>query len=227
MLVLAGLGKFSLWAAVAVDVGTALAVILNGMTLLRWRRAKAGAAGRHTLAAKSGSCCGQKQGCCAAPAAVSHPHADNASQEGRAACATASAAQAGAWCSKGGHSHGPDHHAAHDHHSNGQVASPATCSGTSAGSCPSRSASCCRGGKQPATCSSAATAKHDHPAQNRRMCCGGGSTAAIAQAACTHVADTHSPQRKQPAVSPAHASHGACSNAGSSCCNKTATVAPR
>ncbi|EIE24921.1 heavy metal translocatin, partial [Coccomyxa subellipsoidea C-169] len=35
VLVLAALGKFSLWAAVAVDVGTALLVIANGMTLLR------------------------------------------------------------------------------------------------------------------------------------------------------------------------------------------------
>ena len=38
VLVLAALGKFSLWGAVLVDVGTALIVILNGMTLLRWTR---------------------------------------------------------------------------------------------------------------------------------------------------------------------------------------------
>ena len=37
VLIVAGLGKFTLWGAVLVDVGTALAVILNGMTLLRWR----------------------------------------------------------------------------------------------------------------------------------------------------------------------------------------------
>ena len=37
VLIVAGLGMFTLWGAVLVDVGTALAVILNGMTLLRWR----------------------------------------------------------------------------------------------------------------------------------------------------------------------------------------------
>jgi hypothetical protein len=36
-LVLAGLGKFTLWGAVLVDVGTALCVILHGMLLMRWR----------------------------------------------------------------------------------------------------------------------------------------------------------------------------------------------
>ena len=36
VLVLAALGRFSLWGAVLVDVGTALAVILNGVSLLRW-----------------------------------------------------------------------------------------------------------------------------------------------------------------------------------------------
>lgn len=38
-MVLAALGKFSLWGAVLVDVGAALLVIGNGMLILRWRRA--------------------------------------------------------------------------------------------------------------------------------------------------------------------------------------------
>ena len=38
VLTLAGMGKFTLWGAVLVDVGTALAVVLNGMTVLRWTR---------------------------------------------------------------------------------------------------------------------------------------------------------------------------------------------
>ena len=38
VLSLACAGKFTLWGAVLVDVGTALAVILNGMTVLRWSR---------------------------------------------------------------------------------------------------------------------------------------------------------------------------------------------
>jgi len=35
---LAGAGKFTLWGAVLVDVGTALVVIFNGLTVLRWSR---------------------------------------------------------------------------------------------------------------------------------------------------------------------------------------------
>lgn len=37
VLVLAALGKFTLWGAVLVDVGTSLLVILHGMLLMRWR----------------------------------------------------------------------------------------------------------------------------------------------------------------------------------------------
>lgn len=37
VLVLAVLGRFTLWGAVLVDVGTALLVILHGMMLMRWR----------------------------------------------------------------------------------------------------------------------------------------------------------------------------------------------
>ena len=42
MLALASAGKFTLWGAVLVDVGTALLVILNGMTVMRWSRFPAG-----------------------------------------------------------------------------------------------------------------------------------------------------------------------------------------
>ncbi|BDA49356.1 Cadmium/zinc-transporting ATPase HMA2 [Coccomyxa sp. Obi] len=58
VLALAAASKFSLWGAVAVDVGTALLVIANGMTLLRWRRAQ------NACAAKP-ACCSQaaKFGC--------------------------------------------------------------------------------------------------------------------------------------------------------------------
>jgi hypothetical protein len=41
VLVLAALGKFTLWAAVLMDAGTALLVIGNGMLVLRWRRTNA------------------------------------------------------------------------------------------------------------------------------------------------------------------------------------------
>lgn len=71
---LAGLGKFTLWGAVLVDVGTALCVILHGMLLMRWRlpgakpSAKYSATGveHHELLATNGitgqsSCCSSKQ----------------------------------------------------------------------------------------------------------------------------------------------------------------------
>ena len=73
VLVLAALGKFSLWAAVAVDVGTALLVIANGMTLLRWsgaRDACAAKSGCRRAGANSGDGCCAKTGC-GAPAAKS------------------------------------------------------------------------------------------------------------------------------------------------------------
>jgi hypothetical protein len=47
VLVLAALGKFSLWAAVLVDVGTALLVIGNGMLVLRWKRVNGGSHDHH------------------------------------------------------------------------------------------------------------------------------------------------------------------------------------
>ena len=74
VLVLAGLGKFTLWGAVLVDVGTALCVILHGMLLMRWRlpgtkpSAKYSATGveHHEPLATNGitgqsSCCSSKQ----------------------------------------------------------------------------------------------------------------------------------------------------------------------
>ena len=53
VLALASAGRFTLWGAVLVDVGTALAVILNGMTVMRWSRFPAGQnAELHQCAAK-------------------------------------------------------------------------------------------------------------------------------------------------------------------------------
>lgn len=74
VLALAAAGKFSLWAAVAVDAGTALVVIANGMTLLRWRRAQ--------------DACAAKSACCS--------HAANLKTNcSPGACASASAAADG------------------------------------------------------------------------------------------------------------------------------------
>ena len=74
VLVLAGLGKFTLWGAVLVDVGTALCVILHGMLLMRWRlpgakpsaKYSATCVERHEPLATNGitgqsSCCSSKQ----------------------------------------------------------------------------------------------------------------------------------------------------------------------
>jgi len=75
VLVLAAMGKFSLFGAVLVDVGSALLVTLNGLTLLRWDiglgESPAGCVGAAAAAAASaaattaGQCCSD-QGCCAA-----------------------------------------------------------------------------------------------------------------------------------------------------------------
>jgi Cd2+/Zn2+-exporting ATPase len=73
VLILAALGKFTLFGAVLVDVGTALLVTLNGLTLLRWDfglgASPAGCVGAAAAAAASVSadghgCCSNK-GCCA------------------------------------------------------------------------------------------------------------------------------------------------------------------
>lgn len=77
VLVLAAMGKFTLFGAVLVDVGSALLVTLNGLTLLRWdfglgqspagcvgAAAAAAAVGTMTTGA-DGQCC-SKTGCCAA-----------------------------------------------------------------------------------------------------------------------------------------------------------------
>jgi Zn2+/Cd2+-exporting ATPase len=73
VLVLAALGKFTLFGAVLVDVGTALLVTLNGLTLLRYDfglgTSPAGCVGAAAAAAAAGAdghgqCCSDK-GCCA------------------------------------------------------------------------------------------------------------------------------------------------------------------
>ena len=82
VLVLAALGKFTLWGAVLVDAGAAIIVILNGMRCLRWdlktgsiwtfkgKRSKAEGYGHSNTASRctkntamickeNGSCCGK------------------------------------------------------------------------------------------------------------------------------------------------------------------------
>lgn len=103
VLVLAALGKFSLWAAVAVDVGTALLVIANGMTLLRWsgaRDACAAKSGCRRAGANSGDGCCAKTGC-GAPAARSGCGAGATSGDGCCANTGCDAAAARSGCGVG------------------------------------------------------------------------------------------------------------------------------
>jgi Cd2+/Zn2+-exporting ATPase len=109
VLVLAALGKFTLFGAVLVDVGTALLVTLNGLTLLRWdfglgasAAGCVGAAAAAAAAADGHGCCSNK-GCC--------PTTDKA--VGKACCDDgAEEAQQSLCC---GHDHG-HHHKHHQHH---------------------------------------------------------------------------------------------------------------
>jgi hypothetical protein len=116
VLVLAAMGRFTLWGAVLVDVGTALAVIANSLLLLRKRLRPGGsrngggvscvaecAAAKATDGGQDGSCCadtgsrgcsppgdGQSSTCCStrspAPTATRAPRLDNSCQPGCSSC---------------------------------------------------------------------------------------------------------------------------------------------
>lgn len=55
-MILAGLGKFTLWGAVLVDVGPALLVILHGMLLMRWRVLEAISLAESSTQTQAGTC---------------------------------------------------------------------------------------------------------------------------------------------------------------------------
>lgn len=138
VLVLAALGKFSLWAAVAVDAGTALIVVANGMTLLRWR----GAA--DACAVDSG--CMSKSGCCAESGLSAIPGCAAKCRSGVAGggesgtvgegCGSHDHSHGRADGACGGHSHtrGNDHGRAHEgkghSHAHGE---PSGCGGEGSG----------------------------------------------------------------------------------------------
>ncbi len=122
VLALAAAGKFSLWAAVAVDAGTALVVIANGMTLLRWRRAQSACAATCSHAAKI--CCNSG----AAASAAAHDtcpdaKASGCSHAGKAPgkCCSQKAEQSSRssenrHCQKShGHNHSHNHSHSHSH----------------------------------------------------------------------------------------------------------------
>ncbi len=62
VLVLAALGKFTLWGAVLVDVGTSLLVILHGMLLMRWRLPGAKRSTKQRSNGQAGAC--SNKPCC-------------------------------------------------------------------------------------------------------------------------------------------------------------------
>ncbi len=61
-MVLAALGKFTLWGAVLMDVGAALLVVLHGMLLIRWRLPGAKPSTKQSGAGQAGAC--SKKLCC-------------------------------------------------------------------------------------------------------------------------------------------------------------------
>jgi Cd2+/Zn2+-exporting ATPase len=146
VLVLAAMGKFTLFGAVLVDVGSALLVTLNGLTLLRWDfglgespagcvgTAAAAAAAATTVSTTAGQCCRTK-GCCAtkpekeekssacasstckSKACCSVAIDTNKDIEGGTACCDHSAEEAQpASCCAHGHHHHPGHETKHHSH---------------------------------------------------------------------------------------------------------------
>jgi len=119
VLVLAATGHFTLWAAVLVDVGTALLVTVHGLTLLRWQinngGAGAGSDGRAVpcvgLAAvemqRHAEC---KDACCRSRGGGAEPcNTDHLKKEGKACC------HDGAESERHHHHHGHEHSHEHGH----------------------------------------------------------------------------------------------------------------
>lgn len=153
MLALASAGMFTLWGAVLVDVGSAIAVMLNGLWLMRWRWQPGGA---HTCVSKghrhhhshhghSHSTSGtHPKACCSSTAchAESDSHGRDAHSHSPAGvhqqpCCGSSASHAKSDTQgKESCGHSRSHHA-HSHN----IASPSRC--CSAGPVNSQSAACC------------------------------------------------------------------------------------
>ena len=89
VLVLAALGKFTLWGAVLVDVGTSLLVILHGMVLMRWRLPGANRSTKHRNNNQAGAC-SNKPGCSGNTAAEHDEHRTANSITGKSPCCSSS-----------------------------------------------------------------------------------------------------------------------------------------
>ena len=173
VLVLAALGKFTLFGAVLVDVGTALLVTLNGLTLLRWdfglgnaaavcvgaAAVSNAAAAVTTTTACEKSCCG---GASAAPS--------------RSSCNSTSTivngGGGGGTCCGGDHKH---HH--HNHHSHGHEHGGDEENGKAVEMCCSKkSSNCCGGGEDPSSSVAAVPSKAccgSAAEEGKKSCCSG------------------------------------------------------
>ena len=89
VLVLAALGKFTLWGAVLVDVGTSLVVILHGMLLMRWRLPGAKRSATQSNKGQAGACASKQ--CCSSTMAAEHlEHRAAAAITGKPLCCSSS-----------------------------------------------------------------------------------------------------------------------------------------
>lgn len=89
VLVLAALGKFTLWGAVLVDVGTSLLVISYGMLLMRWRLPGAKRSTKRSSNNQAGAC-SSKPCCSGNTAAERHEHRTANSIPGKSPCCSSS-----------------------------------------------------------------------------------------------------------------------------------------
>lgn len=89
VLVLAALGKFTLWGAVLVDVGTSLLVILHGMLLMRWRLPGAKRSTKRSSNNQAGAC--SSKPCCSGNTATERDgHRTANSITGKSPCCSSS-----------------------------------------------------------------------------------------------------------------------------------------
>ncbi len=89
VLVLAALGKFTLWGAVLVDVGTSLLVILHGMLLTRWHLPGAKRSTTYSIKGQADGC-SSKPCCSGKTAAEPHDHSAATSVTGKSPCCSSS-----------------------------------------------------------------------------------------------------------------------------------------
>ncbi|EFN58930.1 hypothetical protein CHLNCDRAFT_140903 [Chlorella variabilis] len=178
VLVPAAMGRFTLWGAVLVDVGSSLLVVANALRLLKWRWPVS-----KPVAAKK-DCC-TSGSCSAAPAAAAACHSQGP--------------ECGTKCSTGGDSHSHSN-SCHDHSSERPAAKAPSC--CSAGKCGSAAPA-----PKPAGCSRSIGYSHSHtqtpalaeqPPAKVASCCSAGKYGSAAAAPTPTPAPAEQPAAKGP-----------------------------